>query len=59
MWESYLKDDVVKFIITTKSNNRDHYFLYEVTEEGKLYKLGKSKDPEELEDKYRVYEKIQ
>jgi hypothetical protein len=54
---SYLKDDVLAYIITIKDNNREFYYLYEASN-GALIKLGKSKSPLELEDKYEISAKL-
>lgn len=45
------------FIITSKNNNRDLYYLYE-NRSGEFVKLGKDKDPLKLCDKFKVYDKI-
>ena len=45
----------LRFLVTSKSNNREFYFLYEVVD-GALKKLGKSRSPKELEDKHKVHE---
>lgn len=47
----------LRFIITSKQN-REHYFLYKVIDNMELKKLGKSKSPKELEDKYMVYKEM-
>lgn len=47
----------LKFLVTSKSNNRDFYFLYEVVD-GTLKKLGKSRSPKELEEKFNVWKKV-
>ena len=47
----------LKFLVTSKSNNRDFYFLYEVID-GALKKLGKSRSPKELEEKFIVWKKV-
>lgn len=39
------------YLITSKQT-RDFYFIYEINRDGSLTKLGKSKNPRELEDKY-------
>ena len=44
--------------ITTSKLLRDQYFLYEVQADGALKKLGKSKNPAELEEKFQVYKHI-
>lgn len=58
VWVGYYNaKQKLMFIITSKSDSRDWYFLYECI--GKEFKrLGKSKNPLELVDKYRVDERI-
>lgn len=45
-----------KFIITSKEN-RDFYFLYELVD-GEFHKLGRSRSPKELEEKFEVDKKL-
>lgn len=40
------------FVITSKENNRQMYFIYSVSAEGELKKIGKSSNPQELADKF-------
>ena len=47
----------IVYILTSKTT-RDYYYLYEVLKEGKINKLGRSKDPPELEEKYNIKQKI-
>ncbi len=47
----------LRFLITSKINSRDFYFLYEVVG-GALKKLGKSRSPKELETKFEVWKKV-
>ena len=56
VWVQYIKDGAPMFIMTSKAI-RDYYYLYQMTD-GSFKKLGKSKDPRELEKKYDVYKKI-
>ena len=42
--------------MTSKKNNRDYYYLYEVAPDGSLNKLGRAKTPPDLEAKYHVDE---
>lgn len=52
----YNKHGILLFVITAKEA-RDFYFLYEVKDD--VYtKLGRSKNPLELVEKYHVMEKI-
>ena len=53
----YNKNEELLFIVTSKNNNRDTYYLYEVRD-GSFVKLGKDKDPLKLCNKFKVYEKI-
>ena len=58
VWVRYcLKDGTMKFMLTSKKQNRDFYFLYEVIDD-KLVKLGRSKSPPELERKFEVHKKL-
>jgi len=52
----YTQQHELMFIITSKES-RDFYFLYELVD-GKFKKLGKSRSPKELEEKFGVEEKI-
>ena len=45
------------FILTSKKDNREWYFLYEVSG-NEFKKLGKSKNPKELEEKFHVSERM-
>ena len=57
-WVSYYnRSGKLIFIMTSKENSRDWYFLYEVDGD-KLKKLGKARTPPELEDRYDVLEKM-
>lgn len=57
LWVSYVKNGTTVFIITSKPQ-REYYFLYEVCDDNTLKKLGKSRTPTELENKYNVFEKL-
>jgi hypothetical protein len=46
-----------KFMLTSKITSRDFYYLYEVVD-GKLRKLGRGKNPLELEEKFGVDNKV-
>lgn len=54
----YNRSGELIFLLTTKNNNNDWFFLYEVTTDGALKKLGKAKTPPELENRYKVVEKM-
>ena len=45
------------FILTSKKDSRDWYFLYELMD-GQFKKLGKSRSPVELEEKFHVRERM-
>lgn len=58
VWTSYYNSShELLFIITSKST-RDFYFLYEVVD-GAFKKIGKAKSPLELEEKFKIHEKMQ
>lgn len=58
VWAScYSANNELCYIITSKVNQRDYYYLYNV-EDGELKKLGKARSPLELEEKYEVKEKL-
>lgn len=58
VWVNYAnKNGKIIFILTSKPS-REYYFLYEVLEDGSLNKLGKAKEPPELEEKYCVKERM-
>lgn len=55
---SYLnRHGIPVFLLTTKQP-RDYYYLYGISEDGKLTKLGKAKSPKELEEKFDVESKM-
>ena len=45
------------FIVTSKENSRDWYYLYEPAGD-KFKKLGKAKSPPELENKYHIRDRM-
>lgn len=53
----YNKEDELLFLLTSKENDRSWFFLYE-NRDGELKKLGKAHTPTELEEKYKVTEKM-
>lgn len=54
VWAGYYdKAHELKFIITSKEASRDFYFLHELVD-GEFRKLGRSKSPKELEEKFEV-----
>lgn len=55
VWTGYYNAAAqLMFIITSKEANRDYYYLYEVSDDGALKKLGKARTPVELEEKFDV-----
>lgn len=58
VWVGYYNQaHELKFIVTSKETMRDYYFLYELVD-GEFRKLGKSRSPKELEDKFDVDKKL-
>lgn len=58
VWVYYTnRQGEIMFAMTSKQT-RDYYFLYAVSPDGKCTKLGKAKEPPELEKKFSVHEKI-
>ena len=52
----YAPHDNLLFVITSKES-REWYFLYEV-QNGRLVKVGRAKEPPELIEKFKVFEKM-
>lgn len=46
------------YIMTSKEKDHEFYFLYEAQPDGTFKKLGKSRNPTELEKKFSVAEKM-
>lgn len=58
VWVGYYNSNhELRFILTSK-DSRDFYFLYELVENG-FCKLGKARSPTELEEKFRVYQRME
>lgn len=57
MWTTYYSSGDPVFVITSRPA-RDYYFLYEYIASGNLKKLGKAKSPTELEEKYKIRDRI-
>lgn len=52
VWVGYYNSkQELRFIVTSKRDNRDWYFIYELKGDS-FVKLGKSKNPLELADKF-------
>lgn len=52
VWVRFYKEDQLQWIITSKGNSRDMYFLYEI-QDRKCIKKAKNRDPRVLEDKMK------
>lgn len=57
-WVGYYNKEGAPLFILTSKPSRDFYFLYEVNKDGTLKKLGRAKEPPELEEKYKVHERM-
>lgn len=57
VWVTYYASDGSPVFLMTSPPARDFYFLYAVSPEGNITKLGKAKTPVELEEKYNTKEK--
>lgn len=58
VWVGYYDiEGVLRFIMTSKENNRDYYYLYECVD-GEFRKLGRSRSPKDLEEKFDVDSKV-
>lgn len=51
IWVTYAAKDGNTYYTTAKTNNRDYYYLYKLVD-GKAQKLGKARNPIDLEEKY-------
>ncbi len=60
LWMRYYasEDEPPHFIITSKRETREWYFLYEYKDGEGFVKLGKARTPPELEEKYKIQEKL-
>ena len=57
VWTGYYnRSDELLFIVTSKET-REFYYLYELVD-GEFKKLGKAKTPSELEQRFRVKERM-
>ena len=59
VWTSYLSSSGILLYMITSKPARDYYFLYEVSCDGNLKKLGRAKSPTELEEKFEIKNKLQ
>ena len=57
VWVDYKNADGVTVFILTSKDARDCFYLYELIDD-KYVKLGKAKEPPELEAKFNVRERI-
>ena len=51
IWVQTKATDGTIYYTTAKTNNREFYFLYKMVE-GKAVKLGKARNPKDLEEKF-------
>lgn len=59
LWTTYYNaQQELLFILTSRENSRDFYYLYRVGKGEKLTKLGKARSPRELEEKFAVHEQM-
>ena len=54
VWVTYHRPDGFPTFFVTSKPARDYYYLYEVSPEGIVKKLGKARTPVELEEKYQI-----
>ena len=57
VWTSYYNSTHELMFIVTSKPTRDFYFLYKVVD-GAFKKLDKAKSPLELEEKFKVHERM-
>lgn len=57
VWVSYYNSEHTLLFILTSKVVRDYYYLYESSDDG-FKKLGKAKTPPELEEKFKVHERM-
>lgn len=58
VWVGYYNSNHELCFILTSKDSRDFYFLYELVE-GNFRKLGKARSPTELEEMFRVYQRME
>ncbi len=57
VWTRYLNSEGCLMFITTSKPHQDFYFLYELVD-NEFKKLGRSKSPLELEEKFDIRTKL-
>lgn len=57
VWVSYYNSEHKLLFVVTSKPIRDYYYLYELKEDG-FKKLGRAQNPAELEEKFKVNEKM-
>lgn len=57
IWFHYFNSNHVFMFLSTSSQSRDWYYLYEF-KDGRLIKLGKGRSPIELEERFKVDERL-
>lgn len=57
VWTGYYNRNQELMFILTSKESREFYYLYELVD-GVFRKLGKSRSPQELEDKFNIMNRI-
>lgn len=57
VWNGYYSRSGELLFILTSKESREYYFLYEY-QDGEFKKLGKAKNPPELEERFHVYDRM-
>ena len=57
VWTLYYNTSGSPVFLLSSKPNREYYIMYEILDDGKLNRLGKSKSPLELEKKYDIEKK--
>ncbi|MBQ7298533.1 MAG: hypothetical protein IJW77_01705 [Clostridia bacterium] len=52
LWTTYYKHGVPRYIVTSKTGNREVYFLYPIINGERGKRIGKARSPIALEDTY-------
>lgn len=47
----------LRFIMTSKENDRSLYFLYKLVD-GRFKKIGRAQSPKEIEDKFEILKRL-
>ena len=52
LWTTYYKHGVPRYIVTSKTGNREVYFLYPIINGERGKRIGRARSPIELEETY-------